>query len=218
MVGENIIMKLLINGKEYVVVIEKKIGTKNTYIRVKNDLKIYITANTFTSNKDIEKTITNNQEAIVRMINKMETRKKNSEGFLYLGKKYDVIYTSNEGINLGEEKVFVNRDADLDKWYRKKAEEVFQERFDECYKAFSKKIPYPSLTIRKMTTRWGVCNTKSKRVTLNLELIKRPIFCLDYVIFHELSHLIHANHSKEFWALVEENYPEYKKAKRILKE
>ena len=87
-----------------------------------------------------------------------------------------------------------------------------------CYKRFTKKIPYPTLTIRKMTTRWGVCNTRAKRVTLNLELMKKPIYCLDYVIMHELSHLIHPNHSKDFWALVEENCPEYKKIKKILKE
>ena len=211
-------MKLLINGTEYEVVVEKKLGNRNTYIRVKNDLKIYITTNTFTSNKEIEKTIIKNQKSIIRMIDKMATRKKNSEGFLYLGKKYDVIYTSNEGILLGESKVFVNRDTDLDKWYRKEAERVFQEHLDACYNRYTRKIPYPSLTIRKMTTRWGVCNTRSKRVTLNLELIKRPIECLDYVIMHELSHLIHGNHSKDFWALVEENCKDYKKIKRILKE
>ena len=57
-----------------------------------------------------------------------------------------------------------------------------------------------------------------KRVTLNLELMKKPIYCLDYVIMHELSHLIYANHSKDFWSLVGENCPEYKKIKKIMKE
>ena len=211
-------MKLSINGKEYEVVIDKKIGNRNTYLRVKDDMKIYVTTNTFTSNKEIEKIIVKNQKSVIRMINKMESRHRNNEGFLYLGKKYDIIYTSNEGITLGEEKVFVNRDTDLDKWYKKQAIIVFQEHLDACYDRFTKKIPYPSLTIRKMTSRWGVCNTKTKRVTLNLELMRKPIYCLDYVIMHELSHLIHPNHSKEFWELVEENCPEYKKIKRILKE
>ena len=211
-------MKLSINGKEYEVVIDKKIGNRNTYLRVKDDMKIYVTTNTFTSNKEIERIIVKNQKSVIRMINKMESRQKNNEGFLYLGKKYDIIYTSNEGITLGEEKVFVNRDVDLDKWYKNQASKVFQEHLDKCYDRFTKKIPYPSLTIRKMTTRWGVCNTKTKRVTLNLELMRKPIYCLDYVIMHELSHLIHPNHSKEFWDLVGENCPEYKKIKKILKE
>ena len=211
-------MIVQINGKNYEVVIVKKIGNRNTYLRVKDDLKIYVTTNTFTSNKAIERLILDHKDFLVKSINKMEKRSENNEGFIYLGKKYDVIFTSNSGITLGEEKAFVNRDVDLEKWYKKQATVLFQEHLDACYKRFTKKIPYPTLTIRKMTTRWGVCNTRAKRVTLNLELMKKPIYCLDYVIMHELSHLIHPNHSKDFWALVEENCPEYKKIKKILKE
>ena len=69
-----------------------------------------------------------------------------------------------------------------------------------------------------MTTRWGVCNIKLKTVTLNLELIKRDSKYLDYVIVHELSHLIHPNHSREFWNLVEENIGDYKKYRKEMKE
>ena len=211
-------MQIKIDDEEYEVVITKKIDTKNTYLRVKENMKIYVSTNVFTSNREVEKIIIKNQSSIINMINKMKKRCINNEGFLYLGKKYDIIYTSNPGITLGEEKVFVNREADLDKWYKKQATTIFKEHLDECYNRFTKKIPYPTLTIRKMTTRWGVCNTKDKRVTLNLELMRKPIYCLDYVIMHELSHLIHANHSKDFWSLVEENCKEYKKIKKILKE
>jgi hypothetical protein len=158
------------------------------------------------------------KDSIARMINKQEKRNEVNESFLYLGKKYDIIYTSTEGIFLGSEKVFMNRNVDLDKWYKKEASKIFKEHLDACYSRFTRDIPYPTLTIRKMTTRWGVCNTKDKRVTLNLELMKKPIYCLDYVIMHELSHLIHANHSKDFWSLVEENCDYYKQARKILKE
>lgn len=211
-------MILRLNDKDYEVIIERKASNKNTYLRVKEDLKIYITTNIFTTQKEIEKIIKNNQSSIIRMINKMEIKSKNNEAFFYLGKKYDIIYTSSEGLVLGSEKVFLNRNVDIDKWYKKEAQKLFKEHLDECYKAFTEKIPYPTLTIRKMTTRWGVCNTKDKRVTLNLELMKKPIYCLDYVIMHELSHLIHANHSKDFWKLVEENCSYFKQAKKTLKE
>ena len=66
-----------------------------------------------------------------------------------------------------------------------------------------------------MTTRWGVCNIKTHVITLNTELITKDIRCLDYVIYHELSHLIEANHSKKFWAIVEENCPDYKKWRKL---
>ena len=50
-----------------------------------------------------------------------------------------------------------------------------------------------------MTSRWGVCNIKNHNVTLNYNLSKYDICCLDYVIVHELSHFIHPNHSRDFW-------------------
>ena len=69
-----------------------------------------------------------------------------------------------------------------------------------------------------MTSRWGVCNIRTHIITLNLELIKRDIPYLDYVINHEMSHLIHGDHSARFWKLVEENMPDYKKYKEEMKE
>ena len=69
-----------------------------------------------------------------------------------------------------------------------------------------------------MKTRWGVCNTKNNNVTLNYELYKYDIGCLDYVIVHELSHFIEANHSKKFWMVVEKYYPNYKEMRKKLRE
>ena len=86
------------------------------------------------------------------------------------------------------------------------------------YQIFPKKIPYPHLTIRRMTTRWGVCNIKLKRVTLNLELIKKDLKYLDYVIVHELAHFIHPNHSRDFWNLVAILVPNYKVLRKEMRE
>ena len=69
-----------------------------------------------------------------------------------------------------------------------------------------------------MTSRWGVCNIRNHNVTLNIELSKYDMDCLDYVIVHELSHFIHHNHSKSFWNLVEKYYPNYKISRKKLKE
>ena len=210
-----------INGQKYEVVVTKKMSTRNMYLRVKDDLKIYITTNTFTTNREIENFIRNNLDSVAKFINKMEKKTEKKEKFFFLGKEYDIVRISSSGITLGENKVFVNKDytkEDIDKWLKKESLEIFQTHLDNCYKVFTRKIPYPSLTIRKMTSRGGVCNTKSKRVTLNSELIRMPLFCLDYVIYHELSHLIYGNHSKEFWNLVEENCPEYKRIRKYMKE
>lgn len=211
-------MKFLIDGVLYPVIIEKKKTTKNTYIRVKEDLKIYITTNIFTRDKEIVKLLEDNYKAISKMIEKQKIKNSNNVDFHYLGNKYDIIYTEYCDVSLGENKVFLNKNVDIDKWYKKQAKVIFKEHLDAIYKVFSRRIVYPDLRIRKMTTRWGVCNTKTKVVTLNLELIKRDIKYLDYVIVHELSHLVYPNHSTSFWNLVGENCPNYKQIKKEMKE
>ena len=98
---------------------------------------------------------------------------------------------------------------------------IFQERVEERVKyyinIFEEELPNTKIRVRKMKTRWGVCNRKNNNITLNLELINYNIECLDYVIVHELCHFIQPNHSKDFWHLVEKYYPNYKKARKALK-
>ena len=211
-------MQLTYNNKDYDIVIEKKLGQKNTYIRVKKDLKITVTTNTFTSTFSIENLIRDNYSQICRMIDQQEKKIKNNLGFYYLGKQYILIYTNRKGVEFVDNKVFVPNDFNIDSWYKKEAKKLFLERLDICYEKFTRKIPYPKLRIRKMTSRWGVCNIKTHIITLNLELIKRDIPYLDYVIIHEMSHLIYGDHSTSFWYLVEENMKDYKKYREEMKE
>jgi hypothetical protein len=73
------------------------------------------------------------------------------------------------------------------------------------------------LHIRLYKARWGSCNAKGK-ISLNYLLMMLPSFVIDYVIIHELCHLVHLNHSANFWSLVSTNCTDYKKAKEWLKQ
>lgn len=210
-------MQLTYNNKDYDIVINKKFSQKNTYIRVKKDLKVTVTTNYFTSNHSIEDLIKENYDRICKMIDFQEKKVKNNNGFFYLGKQYVVIHTDKKGITFDGDKVYIGNDFDIDNWYKKEAKKLFLERLNYNYDKFTKNIPYPKLRIRKMTTRWGVCNIKIHVITLNLELMKRDIGYLDYVIIHEMSHLIHGDHSRSFWKLVEQNMPDYKKYREEMK-
>ena len=211
-------MQLTWNNKDYDIVVEKKRGQKNTYIRVKKDLKVTVTTGFFTTNSFVQKLIEDNYERIGKMIDFQEKKFQNNNGFFYLGKQYIIIYSDQKGIEFRGDKVYVPHDFDIDAWYKKQAKSLFLERFNENYNHFTKSIPYPKLRIRKMTSRWGVCNVRTHTITLNLELIKRDTAYLDYVIIHEMSHLIHGDHSTAFWKLVGENMPDYKKYREEMKE
>ena len=211
-------MTIDIDNNTYKIEVVRKKTTKNTYIRVKTGGIIYVTTNSRTSDKNIIKLIEENKKSVIRMLSKQESKDVNNTYFWYLGNKYDIVYTNDLDIVLGSSKAFIGRNIDIDKWYKKQAKKIFLEHFEECFSNFSRNIPRPSLMIRKMTSRWGVCNTKLKKVTLNLELIKRNPIYLDYVIYHELSHLIEGNHSARFWNIVEENCPNYKNIRKQMKD
>lgn len=208
-------MKVEIDKHILEVFITKK-RQKNTYIRVKEDLNIYVTTNYFTTNDDILKLIENNKTSISRMITRQEKKQQSEKEFTYLGKKYNLVLINSKEITLGLETILYNNFESLHKWLVKQANSIFLEELNKMYNIFPINIPYPSLTIRKMKTRWGVCNTKTKRVTLNLELIKKDLKYLDYVIVHELAHLVYPNHQQEFWSLVGQVIPNYKELRKEL--
>jgi hypothetical protein len=66
------------------------------------------------------------------------------------------------------------------------------------------------LRIRKMKTKWGNCDYKNKAITLNLELAKKPLDCIEYIIVHEMAHLIEPNHSDRFIAIMNNNLPQWR--------
>lgn len=70
--------------------------------------------------------------------------------------------------------------------------------------------------IKSMKTRWGSCNVVAHRIWLNLNLIQKPLICLEYVLVHEMVHLLEANHSKRFHALMTKFLPNWPDCKRIL--
>ncbi len=104
----------------------------------------------------------------------------------------------------------------LTDWYREKAVIHFEDTLKKILPLFARyDISEPELQIRHMPTRWGSCTTKGK-VILNPELIKAPKGSIEYVIIHELCHLIHHNHTKAFYELQESIMPDWKKWKERL--
>ena len=209
-------MKYIIDNNEYEVIIVRK-NNKNTYIRITEDLKIYITTGRFTTMIELKHLMKNNEDAIKKMIiNQMKKNKKNDH-FNYLGESYDVFIDDVDGIKFLEDAIFVKNEKQLEKWLKNQIQELYQKQLDYHYNIFEEKIPYPKLKIRNMKTRWGVCNIKDNSVTLNSKLIEYDIEKLNYVIIHELSHFIHFNHSKSFWNLVAKYEPEYKRIRKEMK-
>lgn len=142
----------------------------------------------------------------------------------YLGKKYKINIKkglqSKIILNKGSlELIFSRKNLKikriLENWYKKKCYELLDQRINY----FAKKInvKYKEVFIRSYIKRLGSCDTK-KRISFNWKLILMPTDVIDYVVIHELCHLIHFNHSKLFWEEVSLYCPKYKYHKNWIEE
>jgi len=155
-------------------------------------------------------------------VNPLPRQYVSGESYRYLGRQYrlKVIADTVERIVLsrGWLTISVADPADhravqrlIHGWYRAKAERVFNERLIACHgRVAALGITLPSLGVRTMKRRWGSCS-KTGKVTLNLKLIQAPRALIDYVILHELCHLVELNHSPRFWALLTRVIPDWER-------
>jgi predicted metal-dependent hydrolase len=105
----------------------------------------------------------------------------------------------------------------IESWYLSEAKRLLTARTYELAGLYSAETGIPSsVGIRKMKSRWGTCRTNGK-IMLNSELVKKRQDLIDSVILHELCHLRHHNHGKEFYAMLERLMPGYKKLRKELR-
>lgn len=104
----------------------------------------------------------------------------------------------------------------LDNWYKEHARKIFSQRLDKCFQSSKKLgVPFPEIRLRKMVKRWGSCSG-SGDILLNTSLVRAPIYCIDYVIMHELCHLkVHA-HNIAYFKLISKYMPDWEKRKARL--
>ena len=209
-------MNYKIDDYDVTIKIEKK-KIKNTYIRVKENNIIHVTTSYLVTNKQILKLIEKNKQYIIKCLKKLEEKEKKEKSFYLWGQPYEVTVIPTEQEVIISDTIITPSLIALEKWLKKEMEITFKKRLDYWYQQYQEEIPYPKLRIRKMKTRWGVCNRKNNTITLNSELIRYDKLCLDYVIVHELSHFVYFDHSKLFWNQVASYFPKYKEVRKELK-
>lgn len=146
------------------------------------------------------------------------------ETHLYLGKQYrlKLVETDKESVKLNAGYIIVAlKDKSnkgrvkrlLRKWYKIKAEIHFNQLFkDKIHLTENLTNESPTLKYRWMDKRWGSCD-RNGTIHLNLELIKAPKVCIEYVIIHEMCHLAHLNHSSAFYGLLDKLFPGWRDTK-----
>ena len=209
-------MEVEINNIIFPVEIIRK-NNKNIYFRFKNNV-LTITCNRFVTTKEILKLIKSNEDALYKMYKKQEKKKEKNIGMKYLGKDLVIVYDNNiKKPYLEDNILYIKDEKQFTKWEKEQCFIIFEDRINYLLPLF-KNIPKFELKVRKMTSRWGVNNVTKRIITLNSELLKKDTTLIDYVIIHELCHFYEGNHSNRFWYQVGLRYPEYKLARKRLRE
>lgn len=104
----------------------------------------------------------------------------------------------------------------VDMWYRKRCQIIFNEIVQKYIKILN--LSLDKVGIRDMRTRWGSCNYEKRMINLNIKLIEKSKYYIEYVVLHELAHLKYPNHSKRFYNYLLTHMPDYKWRKEKLEE
>lgn len=203
-------------GDNYTKVIIKRKSIKNIYFKwIGEDL--LVTCNNYMRDSEIEKLIKKNTPSLIKLKNRTPKSDLKANEMYYLGEKHVIEYDGVSKTYIDGNKIISKDEHELAKFLSHQCFVIFNSRLERLKIQFSD-LPEFRLRIRHMSTRWGVCNTKSMTVTLNSELIKKDVSLIDYVIIHELCHFKFMNHSSEFWSEVEKYYPYHKLARKMLRE
>lgn len=207
---------------------------KNMYLRVSgHDGRVSISAPLRMKNEEIIKFVTNKIQWIEKQKRKFENSNiqykydyVDGEIHYLWGKPYvlrivtgskcrtDIIDDSFI-LTIKNDCTAEQREKLLTEWYRRQLKDKLPVLFDKWEKIIG--VHAESVSIRNMKSRWGSCNTRDKRISINLQLAKRPIMCLEYVVVHELVHLLEASHNHIFKGYMDKYLPEWRGIKRTLR-
>lgn len=140
---------------------------------------------------------------------KAKNSTKNENQVEFLGGSYELIIDKKaSGVSIELFSIKAASKADFRRFCDEKAKELLNASIARFAPLIARPINH--ISFKHMRTRWGSCNKAKGYINLNLDLITKKKEFIEYVVLHELAHLVHANHSKDFYALISKHMPDYK--------
>ncbi len=226
-----------IDNYKLIYEIEKK-NVKRITLKINSEGNVKIVIPMRVSKESAEKIIEDKKEWILDKLQKINEKKdiikekelKSGEELFFMGKKYILKITESdkkECVNIKNDEeieIYIKNENSGDEnkikkiimeWYMEELKILLKEKVEKYSKLINK---YPkSVTIKKLKSSWGICSFYGD-ISINWRIIMAPEEVIDYLIVHELCHLVHHNHSKKYWELVESIIENHKEKRKWLKE
>lgn len=193
---------------------------KNTYFYFKKEGYIQINLSKYQSTQDALNYMKQNQQAFLNKY--LNVIKQTKSSYSFLGSEYETIESLKFGLDFNQKKLYTNNSLE----HTTKLKQIEKEKMLSILNNLKKQYknnPYIdisniTLRTRYTKTRHGSCNKQKKSININLYLVRYDVKYIEYVFLHEITHLVHANHKKEFYQLFEQLCPNYKQLRKELKE
>ena len=218
------------------VTVLRKQNLKNVYLRIlPPDGQVTVSAPSYVTNAELSNFLLSKLPDIYMRQERMRSQPRQTERTYvsgeahYLwGKPYrlQVVYAGTRAsvtkrasklvMTVPQGYTVEQRERVMTEWYRGELRRVLHSATRRCMPTTG--IEADDFRIKNMKTRWGTCNIPQRRIWVNLQLVKKPPECLDYVLIHELVHLVEANHTHRFHEWVEKYCPTWREAEKALKE
>lgn len=211
-----------LNGQEYPYIVEYK-KIKNIYLKVEQGV-IYVKAPMHTSQRIIERFIHQYQNKLVDKVEQYQPYfDYQTNGYVYIfNEKYNIKLYDMDVLKCETHDYYIYvYHQDIKRCIEKYLRQVLLKYIEERTRFYIQMFPFdfiPQIQVRKYKGRWGSCFYKEERVSFSLSLVHLEKELIDYVILHELTHFIEANHSKRFYIEIEKRMPDYRNRIRLLKE
>ncbi len=230
---------LTCGGREIKWILSRK-KVKNLNLRIKPDGFVYVSANSRVTIGHIEDFIREKSDFILDALDRYAAKNseptlpaadelyQNGDTLSYFGEYYtlSIENSTKNAVFLHNKEIIVQTKSEgnvgrlLEKFYSEETKKLFEQlnrRTCEMFRAKGYDVPQAELQIRKMTSRWGSCHYTKGKIVMNSRLALYPEMCAAYVFIHEYAHFIFPDHSRNFYAVVEQLMPDYRICVNILK-
>ncbi|WP_150539975.1 M48 family metallopeptidase [Actinobacillus vicugnae] len=225
-------MNCIYYGEQAIRFIRKSHKAQKVKIQIKPNGEVWVFAPVELSEDELKTTLQKRSRWIMQKLQNLPQNPPlarqylSGESHFYLGRRYQLKVLENQSVpvvSLKQGQLTVSVKAKsavkiqkvLNQWYRKRAEIIFAKRLTMLAERTLWLTEIPQIRLRTMKTQWGNCSPFGA-ITLNPNLVKAPTECIDYVILHELCHLVHHNHSPDFYRLMTQVMPNWRDMKMRL--
>ena len=198
---------------------------KNLHLRVKDGI-VKVSSPMMVSKQRIMKFVNDNLDFINKQLNKQEIiNEKNTininDEVMVLNKKYTVLSTSLKP-KYSDHYIFVKQDIDINKQIKKlfksELEVIMKEKTLKYFTLMNLNCKFPNLVIKDVKSKWGSYSKRKHEIIYSCNIIFKDESVYDYLVVHELAHILQYNHSKAFYDIVSKYCPNYKVLRKKLKE